>query len=43
MKLTALTDVYRCLLGEGGEIIELDEEIRLAAKKCVDKMIELGG
>lgn len=42
MRLTTLKSVYDCLLG-GGEEITLDEPLRLAAKKCIDKMIELGG
>lgn len=43
MKLTTLPDVYSCLTGTGGEEIFLDEETRVAAVKCIDKMIELGG
>ena len=43
MKLTTLPDVYACLTGMGGEEIFLDEETRVAAVKCIDKMIELGG
>lgn len=42
MKATTLVDVLDCCTGIGGEIIELDEEIRLGAKRCIDKMIELG-
>lgn len=43
MKLTTLPDVYNCLIGTGGEEIVLDEETRLAAVKCIEKMIEYGG
>lgn len=43
MKLTTLTDVYACLIGNGGEEIFMDEKTRVAAVKCIDKMIELGG
>ncbi len=43
MKATTLTDVYNCLVGEGGEEIVMSEELRLAAVKCIEKMIELGG
>ena len=43
MKLTTLPDVYACLTGNGGEEIFLDEQTRVAAVKCIDKMIELGG
>ena len=42
MRLTTLKGVYDCLTGGGEEII-LDEPLRLAAKKCIDRMIELGG
>lgn len=42
MKLTTLTDVLNCCKGEGEEII-LPEETRLAAKRCIDRMIALGG
>ena len=42
MKLTTLTDVLLCLRGEGEEIV-LPEETRLAAKRCIDRMIALGG
>ena len=43
MKLTTLADVYRCVRGDGGEEIVLDEDVRLGAKRCIDKMLELGG
>ncbi len=43
MKVTTLADVYNCLKGEGGEEIVMDEETRLAAVKCIEKMIEYGG
>ena len=42
MKATTLADVLNCCRGAGGEIIELDDETRLGAKRCIDKMIELG-
>lgn len=42
MKVTTLVDVLNCCKGTGGEIIELDEETMQKAKKCIDKMIELG-
>ncbi|MBQ7741238.1 MAG: quinolinate synthase NadA, partial [Eubacterium sp.] len=42
MKATTLVDVLNCCKGTGGEEIELDEDTRLKAKKCIDKMIELG-
>lgn len=43
MKITTLADVYNCLKGEGGEEIVMDEQLRLAAVKSIDKMIEYGG
>lgn len=42
MKATTIVDVLNCCKGIGGEEIELDEEIRVGAKRCIDKMIELG-
>lgn len=42
MKLTTIVDVLNSIKGIGGEEIELDEEVRLGAKRCIDKMIELG-
>lgn len=42
MKLTTLMDVYQCVAGNGGEEIFLEEEERLQAKRCIDKMLELG-
>ena len=43
MKAVTLADVYNCLKGEGGEEIEMSEELRLAAVKPINKMIEYGG
>lgn len=43
MKITTLVDVYNAVAGEGGEEIVMDEEKRLAAVKCIEKMIEYGG
>ena len=42
MRLTTLKNVRDCLMG-GGEEIVLDEPLRLAAKKSIEKMIQLGG
>ena len=42
MKITTLTDVHNCLKERGGEIIELPEDVRIKAKICIDRMIELG-
>lgn len=41
MKLTTLSDVYSALTG-GGEEISLSNETIEAARRCIDKMIELG-
>ncbi|MDE6585185.1 MAG: quinolinate synthase NadA [Clostridia bacterium] len=43
MKLTTLHDVLHCIDGTGGEEIILDEELRKAAVKPIEKMIALGG
>ncbi len=41
MRLTTLMDVYRCVKGDGGEEILLEEETLCLAKRCVQKMMEL--
>lgn len=43
MKSTTLVDVLNCCKGEGGEVIELSPETIEQARKCIDKMIALGG
>ncbi len=43
MQLTKLSSVLHCLNGTGGEEITMPEETRLQAKKCIDRMLELGG
>lgn len=43
MKSTTLVDVLHCVQGCGGEEIILDNETINKARKCIDKMIELGG
>lgn len=42
MKATTLIDVYNCVTGNGGEEILLDAKTISEAKRCIDKMIELG-
>ncbi len=42
MKLTTIVDVLNSVKGIGGDEIELDEDVRIGAKRCIDKMIELG-
>lgn len=42
MQLTKISSVLHCLEGKGGEEIILDEQTRLAAKRPIDRMLELG-
>ncbi len=42
MRMTTLMDVYKAMIGTGGEEIIIDEETRLKAKVPIDAMIELG-
>lgn len=42
MKATTLVDVLHCVKGEAGEEIILDDETIVKARRCIDKMIELG-
>lgn len=41
MRLTTLADIYQCLLGEAGEEITMPEELRLQAKKSIDRMLSI--
>ena len=43
MKLTTLEGLYRALRGEGGLIVELEEDLRLRAKNSIDAMLRYGG
>lgn len=43
MKVTTLVDVYNCLRGRAGEEIILDDNVICGAKKCIERMIALGG
>ena len=43
MKATTLMDVLGCVRGEHGEEIVMSDELITKARKCIDKMIELGG
>ena len=43
MKKTTLKGVYDALCGVAGEVISLDEDLRLKAKKSIDNMLRLGG
>jgi len=40
MRLTTLIDVYHCLVGTGGEEIEISEHDRKEALRCIDAMIK---
>jgi quinolinate synthase len=42
MKLTTLVDVLNCLKFDGGKEIDMSEEVRVAAKNAIDRMLELG-
>ncbi|MGN0361758.1 MAG: quinolinate synthase NadA [Bilifractor sp.] len=43
MKMTTLADVLHAVQGAGGEEIVLPDETIRDARKCIDRMIELGG
>ncbi len=43
MKSTTLMDVYNCVCGQGGEEIVMDGQLIRDARRCIDKMIEMGG
>lgn len=42
MRITTLSDLYRALLGTGGEEIELNADIANRARKTIEEMIRLG-
>lgn len=42
MQATTLMDVYRSVLGDGGEEIILPEDVIINSKKCIDEMLRLG-
>ncbi|MGN0585670.1 MAG: quinolinate synthase NadA [Oscillospiraceae bacterium] len=42
MKMTTLMDVYNCLTGKGGLVIEMSEERIKRASVCIDRMLQLG-
>ena len=37
-----LEDVYKAIIGDGGEKVELDEDLRKKALKSINRMLELG-
>jgi quinolinate synthase len=43
MRLITLGDVYTAVKGLTGEEITLSDEVIAGAKRCIDKMLELGG
>lgn len=43
MKITTLMDVYNVLRGAGGEKITLPDDVIKGARRCINRMIELGG
>ena len=43
MRINTLVDVLNCVSGIGGEEIILDDETIKQARRCIDKMIQLGG
>jgi len=43
MTLTTLMDVYYAVAGKGGEVIDLDDQVRIEALRPIEKMVELGG
>lgn len=42
MKKISLEDVYNAIVGDGGESIELPEDLRKKALKSINRMLELG-
>lgn len=43
MKKGTLMDVYQSVCGNGGEEIQLRDEVITGARRCIDEMIRLGG
>ena len=42
MKLTTLMDVYHCICSNGGEEINLADDVMQKARRCIDTMLSLG-
>lgn len=42
MKKITLQDVYNAVIGTGGEVVELPEDLRKKALKSIERMLELG-
>ena len=43
MKYTTLQCVYDCIMGNSGDVIEMDENLRQLAKRPIDNMLKYGG
>ncbi len=43
MALTTLMDIYRAVEGTGGEVMELDDQVRTEALRPIERMVEMGG
>ncbi|MDD6276064.1 MAG: quinolinate synthase NadA [Clostridia bacterium] len=43
MRVTTLMDIIGCMNGTSGEKIELNDEVMTGAKRCIERMIALGG
>lgn len=43
MKMTILNDVYNTLIGQSGEELTMNEDLRIAAKVSIDNMLKYGG
>lgn len=41
MRLTTLVDVYNAILGTGGEVIDLPEDVIVNARKSIDRMLTI--
>ena len=41
MQATTLMDVYRCVKGNGGEQINMSDELISSSRKCIDEMLRL--
>ncbi len=42
MRATTLHDLLAAVEGDGGEVMELSEDVMIGARRCIDAMIELG-
>ena len=42
MRITSLMDIYHCIQGNGGEEIQLADDVMQQAAKCIQQMMVLG-